>query len=204
MSTADNLTQKVSTLKRVEVITLTGRDLKFEKLSDGTYCANFRPNETTKLGRVILITGSSGSGKSYLGANWSALFPKVPFHDLDLTGADVGERWVIGKLKPGFNFGTGSNLIEVCANVDSVIFVIPDSDFWRASSAAKVKDADRDLPQKWIRDWLERIKWSDSKMERYQLSKLELFRKQIPDVPIYVYFNRPGKISVSRGWHETK
>ena len=162
---------------------------------------------------LLLITGVSGAGKSYIGANSKETFPTL--QDLDAIGREVNGKWLIDvkKIKhvePMVCLGTADNLEDVANTMREdfedderidILWIQPTPNLFRQTSAAKAVDLPKDKPESWRADHVKKSKMSDSEIKKMLKSKLDLVVVKIKLDSVYIFTNEANS-EIKDGWHK--
>lgn len=125
----------------------------------------------------VLITGETGSGKSFLLAKLAKIFKGTV--DLDKFGAwvkvDNAKLWFV-TAEPGYFIysGTGDNIYSVIQDMKPglIIYVYPDLELLRRASAAKALTAGNGAPHEAIVHWTKTAKLSPAKYKRWIMANI--------------------------------
>lgn len=161
---------------------------------------------------LSLITGVSGSGKSFFLAN--AQFAKeLVVLDLDTIGAKSNGKWLtdIAKISSEADviIGWSDNLAEAAKALRdnfeegeplTMYWIQPSPTIFKAANAAKAADA---LPKEgsWKSDWAAKAKWSDAEVEKFLSAKLELLIAKVKPEELVIVRNVDAKSPIVNGWH---
>lgn len=141
--------------------------------------ANSAMAQSVKEGALVLITGTSGVGKGYVAAK--VMKVRAKWISLDDYGVEEGKKWIVkipdDVLRKGKAFfGCSDNMSAVAQQLREVtdmlhvFFVHPTPELFRATQAAKAKDADH-LPSEWKKGWSDKSKFSDGKVKAFLAAK---------------------------------
>jgi len=163
-----------------------------------------------KISAPAIITGVSGSGKSFLLAN--AKLPKDTL-DLDTIGSKSNGKWLANTERIGeadVAVGWCDNLREVANTIldqyeDGVklnlYWISPSPDIFRAANAAKAKDSSSESI--WKKDWLAKSKYSDAQVKKFDDAKLSMIVKMLDPDHLVIIRNVDAKSPIIKGWHES-
>lgn len=168
---------------------------------------------------LVLITGSSGAGKTRLGAESG-----LPIYFGDAFGVRINEKWTINwqslvdtALKDkdangnAYIEGTADNLVTLGGICKAqklrlvVLFIRPNNALFRDIQSAKIKSVGNTQPPKWIAHRRELVNSNDTQLDRYFESQRRTLTRFLPGCEMREVINdrKGGNDAVVReGWHE--
>lgn len=161
---------------------------------------------------LSIITGVSGSGKSFTAAN--AKCDGVKVLDLDTISIASNGKWLadVAKIPKDTDviIGWSDNLGEVAKTLRSfyedgehltMYWIQPSPQIFRDAQAAKAKDVKGEMSE-WKQDWTAKARWTDDKIRKYLESKKNLMIAKIKPEELIIVANTDARSPITKGWHE--
>jgi adenylate kinase family enzyme len=180
---------------------------RLETITDQRNLLN-RCREILELENAILITGVSGSGKSYI-AEFLAATLDVPLVHLDAYGyskkVNGSAEWLIDFRKVPMAKvyeGTADNLLQwAVSRIRTVIFPIPNYKAFIEVMKLKARDGAGQADPSFVRYWQSKSQMSEPEYMAYMVDRLwdRMTRHPLGHFIVYA-FEMEGR--VAKGWHE--